>query len=77
MNNLGFIGSFLLAVCGIAYAVEVWDSFHPGTFFWMWYLGEVFCLIYVIVRKDWPLVMNYLTNTAALTIIIIKHMIGE
>lgn len=66
MNIIGFIGSTLLALCGLPefiLAVKNKDSQLSWTFLSIWQLGEIFTLIAII--NDAPLgylLLNYSAN---------------
>ncbi len=66
METIGFIGSILLAVCGIPEVVRTIkdNKCHLGwNFLLLWFGGELFMLTYVIPMKDIPLLLNYVFNT--------------
>ena len=72
---IGWIGSILFCFCG---APQAWKSYKDGHsrgishgFLWMWGLGEVLTLIYVILslRLSLPLITNYVVNLIFITII--------
>jgi len=66
MEAIGFIGSILLAVCGIPEVVRTIkdNKCHLGwNFLLLWFGGELFMLTYVIPMKDIPLLLNYVFNT--------------
>jgi hypothetical protein len=65
MENIGWVGSFLLAICGLFEAINCWrrgicDS--SLMFILSWLIGEVFCLMYVLPKMDYPLIFNYSFN---------------
>ena len=77
MTILGYIGSILLAVCGLPEAYASWKrgySFVSSWFLFMWFFGEVFTLVYVVDKLDIPLILNYGLNIIFIGIIIrYKH----
>jgi len=61
---LGWIGSLLLAVCGLPQAVKSYREKNSDGISWgfitLWTLGEIFTLIYILNDAfAWPLVCNY------------------
>ncbi len=73
LSNIGWIGSFLLGICGI---FEVFRSFKSKKCFlgWgfltFWGLGEILLLIYVVPKFDYPLIVNYAANVVFASILI-------
>jgi len=73
MEAIGFIGSILLAVCGIPEVVRTIkdNKCHLGwNFLLLWFGGELFMLSYIIPMKDLPLLVNYIFNTALVGIML-------
>jgi len=73
METIGFIGSILLAVCGIPEVVRTIkdNKCHLGwNFLLLWFGGELFMLTYIIPMKDLPLLLNYVFNTALVGIML-------
>ncbi len=65
LEAIGFIGSTLLAVCGIPEVVRTIkdNKCHLGwNFLLLWFGGELFMLAYIIPMKDIPLLLNYVFN---------------
>ena len=76
----GWIGNICLAVCGVPLAVRCLrtGTTSPqldglGLFLPLWVTGEFMTLAYVIALGDWPLLLNYSANVAALSIVIRYH----
>lgn len=76
METIGWVGSLLLAVCGLPQMI---DSIKKGKtegisvyFLWSWYLGEIMTFIYILTRDEisWQLIANYSLNTIFITVII-------
>lgn len=74
MELVGWIGSMLLALCGLPQAIK---SIRSGTsrgisllMLLMWFSGEVFGLVYVISLASYPLIFNYFLNLVLLLIIL-------
>lgn len=65
LEAIGWIGSVCLATCSIP---ELYDSIQKGHnssspwFLYLWLVGEVFLLIYVVPKREYPLIFNYLFN---------------
>lgn len=75
MNEcVGWVGSVLLAFCGLPQAIESWRRGSSEGVAWgflvMWGFGEIFALAYVIQKFDIPLIFNYLANLLFLAVIV-------
>lgn len=74
MEILGWIGSILLAFCGLPQAIESYKTKSSAGLTWgllsMWLIGEVFTFVYILPKMDLPLLFNYTANIIFLTIII-------
>lgn len=74
LNELfGWIGSILLAFCGLPQAICSLRQKSSHGISWglllMWGLGEIFAVLYVLPRTEWPLLFNYSANILFLSII--------
>lgn len=71
---MGWLGSILLASCGIPQAWTSYKDKHSHGISWafllLWAFGEVFAMIYVYDKLDIPMMMNYGTNILILAIMI-------
>lgn len=36
----------------------------------LWYMGEVLTLTYIIPKQDWPLIFNYVSNLAFVSVVL-------
>ena len=67
MENIGFTSALLLAFCSLPMLFKTIKDKHcdgiSGWFIFLWFLGEVTGLIYVIPMRDIPLILNYSLNT--------------
>ena len=74
MEIIGWIGSAMFAMCGLPQAVQSSREGHSDGLSWlfllMWFFGEIFTMIYVWPKMDYPLLANYLTNMVFLVIIL-------
>jgi len=74
METIGWIGSILLAFCGLPQAIESYKTKSSEGLTWglllMWFWGEIFTIIYIIPKWHWPLIFNYTANIIFLIIII-------
>lgn len=74
METLGWVGSFLLAFCGLPSAYQAWKhkkSTVPWGLLIPWYLGEILVLIPIVFQiKSWYLIFNYAANVLFISIII-------
>jgi uncharacterized protein with PQ loop repeat len=74
MEYIGWIGSILLAFCGLPQAIESWKTKNSDGLTWgflgMWGMGEIFTIIYIIPKWHWPLIFNYTANIIFISIIL-------
>ena len=74
MENIGWIGSVLLAFCGLPQAIESFKTKSSAGLTWgfigMWFIGEICTFLYIIPKMDLPLLFNYSANIIFLIIII-------
>ena len=74
MENIGWLGSILLAFCGLPQAIESIKTKSSEGLTWgfilMWFLGEICTFIYILPKLDLPLLFNYTANIIFLAIII-------
>jgi uncharacterized protein with PQ loop repeat len=70
---VGWIGAILLAFCGLPQAIHSWRTGSSAGVTWglisMWGLGEVFTIVYVFPKMDWPLLFNYAANIVFISVI--------
>jgi len=74
MEFLGWIGSILLAFCGLPQAIESYKTKCSEGLTWgflfMWLSGEILTFLYVLPKLDLPLIFNYSANIIFLIIIV-------
>ena len=74
MENIGWLGSILLAFCGLPQAIESIKTKSSEGLTWgfigMWFIGEICTFIYILPKMDLPLLLNYTANIIFLAIII-------
>ena len=74
IENIGWIGSILLAFCGLPQAIESYKTKSSEGLTWgfigMWFIGEIFTIIYILPQMVLPLLFNYTANIIFLSIII-------
>lgn len=74
MELMGWIGSFLFAICGLPQAWQSYKQGHSNGLNWFfilaWFYGEILTLGYIWPKQDWPLICNYLINILFILIII-------
>jgi uncharacterized protein with PQ loop repeat len=74
MEYIGWIGSILLAFCGLPQAIESYKTKNSDGLTWgflgMWGMGEIFTIIYILPKWHWPLIFNYTANIIFISIII-------
>lgn len=74
LTYVGWLGSVLFAICGIP---QAWQAYRQGhceglswSFLLLWFFGEVFTIIYVLPKFDWPLLFNYGVNFLCLLVLL-------
>jgi len=74
METIGWIGSILLAFCGLPQAIESFKTKNSDGLTWgfliMWGVGELFTIVYIIPKWHWPLIFNYTANIIFISIIL-------
>ena len=74
MELIGWIGSTLLALCGVPLAWQTFKQKHArymsNTFLAMWLIGEILTFAYVLPKQDYPLLFNYSLNIICLAIVV-------
>lgn len=74
MDNIGWIGSLLLAFCGLPQAWEAYRTKSAKGLTWgfcgMWLIGELCTFAYVLPKADLPLLVNYSANIFFLLVIV-------
>jgi len=77
MEYVGWIGGFLLAICGVPQAYKSYseknsDGVSLG-FILFWLVGEIFTMVYTIGKTSFdmiPLILNYVFNILLISIIL-------
>jgi uncharacterized protein with PQ loop repeat len=74
MEIIGYIGSIMLAICGLPQAIESYKTKSSEGLTWgfilLWFFGELFTFAYVLPKMDLPLLINYSVNIIFLIIIL-------
>lgn len=74
LDIIGWIGSFMFAICAIPQAWKCYKEKNGDGLSWpfilLWLGGEILTFIYVWPKRDWPLLFNYTVNLASLLVII-------
>ena len=74
MEIIGWLGSILLAFCGLPQAIESYKTKSSEGLTWgfigMWFFGEIMTIIYILPQMVLPLIFNYTANIIFLSIII-------
>jgi uncharacterized protein with PQ loop repeat len=74
METIGWIGSILLAFCGLPQAWESYKTKNSDGLTWgfliMWGVGEIFTIIYILPKWHWPLIFNYTANLVFISVIL-------
>lgn len=77
MSIIGWLGAFFLAICSFP---EVFDTIRKGhnsssfLFLLFWILGEIFLFIYVLPKRDYPLLANYVLNIILISILLFYNI---
>jgi uncharacterized protein with PQ loop repeat len=70
----GWLSSLMFGFCGLPQAYKSYKDGNSDGISWMfaimWFLGEIFAIIYVLPMKDGPLLVNYGINLLFLCIIL-------
>jgi uncharacterized protein with PQ loop repeat len=81
METIGWIGSILLAFCGLP---QAWESYRTKSsagltwsFLIMWGVGEIFTIIYILPKWHWPLIFNYTANLVFISVILFYKIKGK
>jgi uncharacterized protein with PQ loop repeat len=81
MEYIGWIGSILLAFCGLPQAIESYKTKNSDGLTWgflgMWGMGEIFTIIYILPKWHWPLIFNYTANIIFIGIILYYKIRGK
>ena len=74
METLGWLGSILLAFCGLPQAIESYKTKSSAGLTWgfiaMWFIGEIFTFVYIFPKMVLPILFNYTANILFLSVII-------
>lgn len=74
MEFIGWMGSILLAFCGLPQAIESYRTKNSDGLTWgfliMWGVGELFTIAYIIPKMHLPLIFNYAANIVFISIIV-------
>lgn len=74
MDTIGWLGSVLLALCGLPQAIlAIKEGHSKGISWWflgMWGVGEVLVLVYILPLNQVPLILNYAVNIVFVAIIL-------
>lgn len=74
METIGWLGSILLAFCGLPQAIESYKTKSSEGLTWafisMWFIGEILTIIYILPQMVLPLLFNYTANVIFLSVII-------
>lgn len=70
----GWLAAACFSLCGLPQAVKCFKEKHATGvswgFLWLWIFGEIFATIYVLPRRDYPLLLNYFLNFVLICIIL-------
>lgn len=70
----GWLATICFTICAVPEAISavtVGSSGVPWSMLLLWGLGEIFAIVYITPKKDWPLLVNYVFNLICILTIII------
>jgi uncharacterized protein with PQ loop repeat len=74
MEIIGWIGSLMLSICGLPQAINSYRNKNSDGISWgfilLWLIGEIFLIIYLGYRKEYPLLFNCGLNVVLASIIL-------
>jgi len=74
MDNIGWLGSIMLAICGLPQAWESYKTKSSAGLNWgfisLWFCGEILTFVYILPKMDLPLLLNYSANILFIGVII-------
>ena len=75
LELIGWIGSVCLGICALPQAIQCYKEKHADGIshglVWLWYIGELFTLIYIVLTNaSIPLILNYSVNLLLLHVIL-------
>ena len=74
MEIIGWIGSLMLSICGLPQAIDSYRKKSSKGITWgfilLWLIGEIFLIIYLFHKKEYPLLFNCGLNTVLASIIL-------
>lgn len=78
---VGWLSGACFAICALPQALESFKTKQASgvnsLFLWLWYLGEIFGIFYVLPRFDVPLLTNYFCNSLLILVIMYYKFKGE
>ena len=76
----GWIAAVCFSLCALPQAVKCFQEKHAHGVSWglliLWAVGEIFALLYVLPKKDTPLILNYVNNLIFLAVILYYKIKG-
>lgn len=70
----GWLSTICFSLCGAPQAYLSYRNKHSDGVSWglliLWTLGEIFGLIYMVPKADFPIIVNYLVNLLWLSVIL-------
>jgi uncharacterized protein with PQ loop repeat len=71
---LGWLASALLSICGLPQAIQSFKQKHSHGLSWgfiaLWGFGELFQIIYVIIKMQPPIIFNAFLNLVIIFVIV-------
>ena len=76
----GWLATVCFSLCGVPQAIKSIKEKHSNGVSWglliLWLLGEIFATIYILPKRDLPLLVNYAFNTLFIVIILYYKIRG-
>jgi len=74
ISFFGWLASVCFSLCSVPQAWESFKNGHSNGISWgfllLWLIGEICAIIYVLPRRDMPLLINYIVNAFFISVII-------
>ena len=78
LELVGWIGAVCLGVCAVPQTIKTVKQGHARgislSFLLLWIVGEMLTFVYVLPKKDLPLLVNYGLNLICLSVILRYRM---
>lgn len=80
-ETFGWISAVCFGLCAVPQAHKSWREKNSNGVSWglliLWGIGEIFATVYVLPRRDLPLLVNYFFNMIFIAIILYYKIKGK